>query len=235
MVSNQKPESRFLDVARLIVMQLTAPVLLALFMFWPAGTIWWTRGWVFLLTFALASTASAIFLQRVNPEVVVARSRFHQGTKAWDRIVVAFLFPLFFAIISVAALDDSRFHWCPQSWWVCGFGYAIMCCGFAGLIWATAVNRFFEPTVRIQTDRGHTVVTNGPYAIVRHPGYAFALPMFVGIALAMGSLWALIPAVLTWLVLAVRTQLEDSTLRAELPGYAEYAQQVRYKLIPGVW
>jgi len=234
-ISDAVHRPRWINAARLIVLQLTTPVLLAVLMFWPAGTLWWTRGWVFLLTFTVGAPLSAIYLQRVNPDVVVARSRFHKGTKAWDKCLLAVLFPAFLAIISVAALDDSRFHWCPLPWSICALGYAILCCGFAEAIWATAVNRFFEPTVRIQSDRGQTVVTTGPYAIVRHPGYAAALPMFVGMALAMGSLWALIPAAIASVVLVLRTLWEDATLKAELPGYQDYAQRVRYRLIPGVW
>jgi protein-S-isoprenylcysteine O-methyltransferase Ste14 len=96
------------------------------------------------------------------------------------------------------------------------------------------VNKFFEPTVRIQTDRGHKVIDGGPYALVRHPGYAGGSLLFVGIALCLGSLWALIPAGLASALLVLRPLWEDQTLQAELPGYKEYAQRVRYRLIPGV-
>jgi protein-S-isoprenylcysteine O-methyltransferase Ste14 len=230
---NQQPSQ--IGATRLIALQFITPLVLAVFMFWPAGTIWWTRGWLFLLAFSVAASVAVIVLQRVNPEVVAARSRFHEGTKGWDRVLLALLFPSFLAIVSVAALDDSRFHWFPVAWWVCGLGYAMFALGFAGVTGATAVNRFFEPTVRIQSDRGHAVIATGPYAIVRHPGYATALPIFVGMALAMGSLWALIPALIASPVIVLRTLWEDAMLQAELPGYKEYAQKVRYKLIPGVW
>jgi protein-S-isoprenylcysteine O-methyltransferase Ste14 len=105
----------------------------------------------------------------------------------------------------------------------------------AGLTWAEAVNKFFEPFVRIQTDRGHHVIDTGPYAIIRHPGYALSFPFFLGIPLALGSLWGLIPAILMSTFLVVRTILEDRTLQEELPGYEEYARRVRYRLVPGVW
>ena len=105
----------------------------------------------------------------------------------------------------------------------------------AGLTWAQSVNKFFEPSVRIQTDRGHHVIDTGPYRIIRHPGYAFGFLLFLGMPLALGSLWALIPAVMLCPLLVVRTVLEDRTLHNELPGYEEYAQRVRYSLIPGVW
>jgi protein-S-isoprenylcysteine O-methyltransferase Ste14 len=106
---------------------------------------------------------------------------------------------------------------------------------FAGVTWATSVNKFFEPSVRIQTDRGHRVIDIGPYGIIRHPGYAFGFAFFLGIPLALGSLWALIPAVMLCPLLVVRTVLEDRTLQNELPGYKQYAQRVRYRLVPGVW
>jgi len=235
MSADPNQRSTQISLVQLIALQFVTPLLLAPFMFWPAGTIWWPRGWLFLLTFSLATSVALVVLRRVNPEVVIARSRFHRGTKPWDKVVMACLFPSFFAILVVAALDDARFHWLPLDWWVCAVGCVIFLCGFAGLAWATAANRFFEPTVRIQSDRGHTVITSGPYAIVRHPGYASGLPMFVGMALAMGSLWALIPALITSVVLIVRARWEDAMLQAELPGYKEYAQRVRYKLIPGIW
>jgi protein-S-isoprenylcysteine O-methyltransferase Ste14 len=101
--------------------------------------------------------------------------------------------------------------------------------------WAQAANKFFEPTVRIQADRGQQVIDSGPYAIVRHPGYVGGMLFSLGIALALGSLWALIPAFLASLVLVLRTKWEDQTLQAKLSGYKEYAQRVRYRLIPGVW
>jgi protein-S-isoprenylcysteine O-methyltransferase Ste14 len=114
-------------------------------------------------------------------------------------------------------------------------GYALLIIGMVGVTWAESVNKFFETTVRIQTDRGHNVIDTGPYAIVRHPGYVFMCSLLVGIPLALCSLWALIPAVLSCSLLVVRTVLEDKTLRAELPGYVDYAQRVRYRLVPGVW
>jgi protein-S-isoprenylcysteine O-methyltransferase Ste14 len=135
----------------------------------------------------------------------------------------------------LAGLDDGRFHWFPVPWWGCALGYALFIAGMAGLTWAESVNKFFEPTVRIQTDRGHKVIDTGPYAIVRHPGYVSACPFFAGMALALGSLWALIPAILSCLLLVLRTIQEDRTLRDELIGYEEYARRVRYRLIPGAW
>ena len=121
----------------------------------------------------------------------------------------------------------------PRAWAVPGYGLLLL--GWLGSGWAQAVNRHFEPSVRIQTDRDHHVITTGPYAFVRHPGYVSGAILAIEIALALGSLWALLPAALVCVVLVIRTNLEDATLQRELLGYAEYAARVRCKWIPGVW
>jgi protein-S-isoprenylcysteine O-methyltransferase Ste14 len=187
--------------------------------------------WVLLGTLAVAG----LFLWLVNPEVVVARIRFHRGTKLWDRILLCFFLPAVYAVFVVGAMDAGRFHWSAVPWWVCGLGYVLFLIGVGIFTWAEAVNKFFEVTVRIQADRGQKVIDTGPYAIVRHPGYVGAMLFLVGAALGFGSLWALIPAGLASILLLLRTRWEDQTLQAELPGYKEYAQRTRYRLIPGVW
>jgi len=211
-------------------------VCVVLLLFLPAGTWAWPRGWLFVTVFMGVAVLSLVILQRINPEVLVARSRvFGKGTKSWDAILVSFLIPAVAAILPVAALDDGRFHWFPVPWWICGLGYVLFLAGFGGSVWAEAVNKFAEPSVRIQTDRGHTVISSGPYAIVRHPLYAASFLLVGGTALSLGSLWALIPAAVAAALLIVRTRWEDRTLQAELPGYKEYAERVRFRLIPGVW
>jgi protein-S-isoprenylcysteine O-methyltransferase Ste14 len=210
-------------------------VFLALFVLLPAGTFEWKKGWVFIGVFLVLMAATAVYLWRVNPEIYVARRRFHKGTKRWDAILLLFLFSAMFAIFVVAALDDARFHWTPVPGAVVGVGYILLVFGIGFTVWAQSFNRFFEPGVRIQTDRGHRVIDTGPYAILRHPGYAASIPMFAGVALCLGSLWALIPAGASSLLMILRTKWEDETLQAELPGYKEYTQRVRFKLIPGVW
>jgi protein-S-isoprenylcysteine O-methyltransferase Ste14 len=149
--------------------------------------------------------------------------------------VICLLFVAILAIPPVAGLDDGRFHWSSTPWWVVALGYLMQLACWIGVAWAEAVNRFFEPGVRIQTERGHHVIDTGPYALIRHPGYFAAVLLFVGIALSLGSWWALIPAAFGSLLLVLRTVWEDRTLHAELPGYAAYAQRVRFRLVPGVW
>ncbi len=204
-------------------------------LFVPAGTLAWIRGWLFFFVMIGTMISLFLYLRRVNPEVITARTTAHKGTKRWDLFLLGILYLTLMAILILAALDDGRFHWFHVPWWLCGIGYVLLILGFAGVTWALSVNKFFERTVRIQTDRGHTVVDTGPYAIVRHPGYVAACLMFVGMSLSLGSVWALIPASLSCGVLIVRTVWEDRTLQEELTGYKEYARRVPYKWVPGVW
>jgi len=229
---DQVPEE--FDRRRLVLLLLAQFLFVALLMFLPAGNLGWRKGWLFLLV-SLAATAVVVpYIWRVNPGLLVARTRI-RWAKRWDTILSSMMFASLTAIFLLAALDDERFHWLPVPWWHCGIGYVLYLIGMGIATWVGSVNKFAEAPVRIQTERGHTVVDKGPYAIVRHPGYVAAFFLFGGIALSLGSLWALIPAGITDLLLILRTQWEDQTLQAELPGYKEYAARVRHKLIPGVW
>lgn len=229
----RKPEPT--ERGRLILSVGWSLLIFLLCLFLPAGTWAWLRGWLFFSVVVAASIVITAYLRRVNPDVIAARVNRHEGTKGWDRVLLGLFIPAMLSILPMAALDDGRFHWFPVPWWACGIGYALVIAGMLGITWAESVNKFFEPTVRIQTDRGHTVIDTGPYALVRHPGYVAACLLCSGMPLALGSLWALIPAVLACLLLVVRTVWEDRTLREELAGYQAYAQRVRYRLISGVW
>jgi protein-S-isoprenylcysteine O-methyltransferase Ste14 len=211
------------------------PVFFGLLMFPAAGTIAWVQGWMYLAVFVAWEIVSLISTWRTNPELLAARSRFQKGAKRWDRVLAVFLFIPMVAIFPVAGFDAGRFHWLAVPWWGIGLGYLVASVGLAIATWAGNVNKFAEWTVRIQTERGHRVIDSGPYSVVRHPGYAAAFLLLPGTALALGSLWALIPAGIALTLLAVRTELEDKTLQSELDGYKEYTQRVRYKLIPGMW
>ncbi|MBY5441458.1 methyltransferase family protein [Rhizobium leguminosarum] len=204
-------------------------------LFWPAGTLDWPRGWIFLGLFLALTCVAIIWIWRTNPELFAARSRYQKGTKPWDAVVATLTIILFVAILPVGAFDDGRFHWAPQPDWVVLIGYVLMTSGYLGLIWAQSVNRHFEPTVRIQTDRDHKVIDTGPYVTIRHPGYATAIVLSVGMALSLGSLYALIPAGLLIIVLVGRTLGEEAELRKGLEGYEEYMARVRWRWIPGVW
>jgi protein-S-isoprenylcysteine O-methyltransferase Ste14 len=232
------PEPRQVPIATLLraVLSLAAfNLLLGIILFLAAGDIRWVDAWVFLAVFTVLTGPSIAYLWRVNRDIFVARSKIHEGTKAWDKMIVSLLVIAFFTIFPLAALDAARFHWSTVPLWVMVVGYLVMIVGYLGSIWVYATNKFAEPSVRIQTERGQTVVTRGPYKIVRHPLYMWSFFFVLGLPLALGSFWAIIPGLIMSIVLVVRTALEDRTLQAELEGYAEYAKSVRYRLIPGIW
>jgi protein-S-isoprenylcysteine O-methyltransferase Ste14 len=208
-------------------------LILGVIMFGTAG-IGWLRGWIFFLVFWIYTIVSAIYLWRVNPEIYVARSKIHKGTKPLDKVFMVLLLASLIAIFVVAALD-TRYAWSAVANTLVVLGYVLFTLGFAMSIWVYAVNKFAEPSIRIQTDRGHQMVNTGPYAIVRHPLYTASIILFVGMALAMGSYWALVPVTVGVAVLIVRTFFEDRVLQIELSGYREYTSQVRSRLIPGLW
>ena len=231
--TDDKPER--INRRRLVLYLLGTPLFFVLSLFLPAGTWAWPKGWLFLGALLVTGAVGAWCIWRVNPELYAARINPHRGTKRWDKALIGFAIPAMLAIFPVAGLDEGRFHWFPVPWWVCGVGYALFLAGMGIVTWAEAVNKFFEVTVRIQTDRGHKVIDSGPYAVVRHPGYVGGILFCVGAALCLGSVWALIPAGLASALLILRTRWEDQTLQAELPGYKEYVRRVRSRLIPGVW
>ena len=170
----------------------------------------------------------------VDPDLV--RERLRGGARGEDPTRLLFIRLLFLATFAVALLDIGRFHWSDSVPPAVGVvALAATGAAFAWIVWAVSVNRFFLPVVRIQSERGHQVVASGPYARVRHPGYAGMVLMAPGTALALGSWWALAPALLLSFLFLRRTAHEDRFLREQLTGYDVYAARVRYRLVPGVW
>jgi protein-S-isoprenylcysteine O-methyltransferase Ste14 len=145
------------------------------------------------------------------------------------------MLPAMVAEVPLATFDAGRMAWSVVPLSIVILGYVLLGAGIAVSAWAQAVDRFFEPGVRIQRERGQNVISSGPYAFVRHPGYVGALMMFAGIALALASWWALVPAAWAGAVLILRTSWEDALLQAELDGYADYARHVRFRLVPSIW
>lgn len=203
-------------------------------LFLPAGTLFWFNGWVFMALFLGLMAIGIIVLWRVNPDIFVARKSVHKGTKGWDYLFLVLIIGGFLLTPIIAGLDH-RWNWAQAPAWLIWLGYVLFFAGFGGQMWAQGVNRHFEPGVRIQTDRTHKVIDTGPYALVRHPGYISGTILVTGIALTLGSLIAILPAIVVAATLVARTILEDRMLQKELPGYADYALRVRFKWIPGVW
>ena len=158
-----------------------------------------------------------------------------KDTKRWDKILAPLLGLGSILILVVAGLDKYYARSPASSLTVNLIALFGIVLGYGFSAWALVENRFFSGSVRIQTERGHHVVTNGPYRIMRHPGYAGGLLGYIFISLLLDSLWSFVPVFLLMVVMVVRTALEDKTLQAELPGYKEYAQKTRYRILPGVW
>lgn len=200
----------------------------------PAARVDYWQGWLF--SGALVTTmviSSGIFAQRTD--LIQERVRPGPGTKWWDKVFWALYGPSFLAVVVVGSLDTGRFDWTgPVLAFVYVIGYLLYAFSHVIRTWAMWANRFFSSTVRIQMDRDQHVVQAGPYRIVRHPGYVAGNVMAFGSALALGSLYALIPAGIVGALLVARTHLEDRTLHVELDGYSAYAGIVKYRLLPGV-
>jgi len=216
-------------------------VFVALILFPSAGRLDWVMGWALVGVYAAWVAAMVLILAPRCPELLIERAARRGDFKTWDTVLMSFVGLTTIAKYILAGLD-VRFGWTAQI--LSGAGISpgleviallITALGYALVTWAMAVNAFFSKIVRIQEDRGHTVATGGPYQVVRHPGYVGTIASEIATPIMLGSLWALIPGALAALLLVVRTALEDRDLLNELDGYKEYAQKVRYRLLPGVW
>ncbi len=223
---------------KMIVRMVLVTVLMLLILFLAAGRADWWQAWVYACLTVVLSLVSRYIVYLKNPDLIAERARFtdSEGIKDWDKRLVVWIAiagPLTFMI--VAGLD-RRFGWTAEvalPAQLCAL--LVFLFGFALTIWAMAENAFFSSVVRIQADRGQSVVMSGPYHWVRHPGYAGAIVAWVVSPILLSSLWSSIPAVSIILLYIVRTALEDRVLQAELPGYIEYAKRTRYRLLPGIW
>ena len=202
-----------------------------------SGQWGWWQAWAYALVYIGGFVASRVAIARKNPDLIAERARFtdQQGAKAWDQ-VLAPLLALGGNVVPLVAGFEKRW-WPTQPYGPSGSwaGLILLLAGYAFSTWAVYENRFFSGVVRIQKERGHHVVDSGPYRWVRHPGYAGGLLAFLGTPLLLDSRYAWLPLVLFVGATVLRTALEDRTLQEELPGYREYAQRVRYRLVPGIW
>lgn len=207
-------------------------------LFLAAGTIRWTMGWWYYGLAVAVTLLSRLIAAFVHPDMLRERGR-SLGTESaepWDRILSPMMGLILPVLVLLVIGFDHRWSWSPDfPSWIAPAATAVLVSGYALSTWAFLANRFFSGVVRIQAERAHAVVTNGPYRFVRHPGYLGALVAMVAASFMLGSLWGLIPVALYAGVTVLRTALEDRTLREELPGYREYAQRTRYRLLPGIW
>lgn len=172
----------------------------------------------------------------IDPELLKERSRSGEGTRKWDKIILGLSFLVTISMFVIAGLDSGRYHWSPDfsiSFYL--FGVIFTASGQLLFLIAQKQNRFFSSTVRIQTDRDHSVCETGLYKIVRHPAYLGSIIQATGFPLLFGSLWSIIPIGFLIILFITRTYLEDKTLKNELKGYIEYSEKTKYRIIPYVW
>jgi len=227
-----EPSNTSSAVAKRMLQVAMTFLVLAAILFISSGRLNWIWAWGYL---GAGLGILAINVLILPPELIAERGQPGDNVKGWDRVLTSLTGLPTLGVPIVSGLDE-RFGWSPQlvpAIHLIGLAFFVL--GQGLFSWAMASNRYFSTAVRIQTDRGHTVATSGPYRVVRHPGYVGFIVSFLGTSLALGSLWAIIPAGLIACLLVVRTALEDRTLQDELPGYKDYAQRVRYRLLPGIW
>lgn len=218
----------------LVVFYLLIPLVLLI----CGGDSGWWQAWVYSLLIVIAGIGGRIWAEQRHPGLTAERQNIESvsSAKAWDKVLAPLMaLSVAYPLVIVAGLDH-RFDWSPVfPMWLIALGFILITIGYAFAVWALVENRFFSSVVRIQADRGHVVCDSGPYRIVRHPGYAGNILPLLGIVLALGSVWTIIPAAAALIIAVIRTALEDRTLQEELPGYREYMQRVRYRLFPGIY
>jgi protein-S-isoprenylcysteine O-methyltransferase Ste14 len=204
-------------------------------LFGIAGRVNWSGGWLILLLFAGHTFLSGWWLSRRDPELLKERLTTASNVPQWDRLIWRGNRISLVMLLATAALDAGRFRWSAMPTLVQMIGTAAVVAALPVIWWCGATNRFLSGKARIQSERGHTVVQDGPYRFVRHPLYAVRVFSTIGAALALGSWLALVPAALNVVLLVLRTSLEDRLLTAELPGYRQYAEHVPARMVPGLW
>ena len=204
-------------------------------LFGSAGQLTWTRGWICTVLYLGGLQISRAVLKKLNPGLLEQReTAIRKDTKPFDRIFLRVFLSLTIVQPIIAGLD-MRFNGASMPFWTVYPGIFTFILSAALITWVLVKNPHAESSVRIQNDRGHTVVASGPYRFVRHPMYVGLIQLHQSMGLILGSPWTMALAALITILFLWRTALEDRTLRQELPGYEEYTTVTRYRLMPGIW
>lgn len=230
-------KQKVVNVTRVVIMLLLVLVVIPLLPILISGRWGWWEAWlmaaIFILTFIVSRTLAA----RKTPDILKERANYgqHENTQPWDKWLSPLVAYGSVLILLVSGLD-ALYHWSAGfSLPVKMVGLVLIVTGYVLASFALIENAYFSGTVRIQAERGHRVVSSGPYGFVRHPGYLGSLVASLGMPLLLDSAWAFIPVVVFGAFFIIRTRLEDRFLQGNLMGYREYAQKVQYRLLPGIW
>ncbi len=232
-MNNQQRSIKLRLILQMLFFIVVAPFLPLLI----AGRWGWWEAWAYAIISIAGFVISRVLAARRHPDLIAERAQHMRqaNIKPWDKRLSAWLMLGGILVLLVAGFD-ARFGWSPAFGWpVTALALVMIVAGYALSSYALIENRFFSSTVRIQAERGHHVVSSGPYRWVRHPGYAGGLLAYLATPLLLDAPWAFMPTLLVVALTIIRTALEDKTLQEELEGYRAYAERVRYRLLPGVW
>ena len=210
-------------------------VFMALVLFVAAGTGAWSAAWVYLMLFALFSIALTRWLLRHNPGLIEERIGFKANQKTWDKVFIVVLNVVFLGWLVLMPLDAVRFHWSRMPAWLQTVGAATLLVSYYLFFLTFRENPYLSAAVRIQDDRGQTVVSTGPYRYVRHPMYTGGFLFFLGTALLLGSWYGVLAVPVFVGMIAERAMFEERMLREKLEGYDAYMAKVKHRFIPYVW
>lgn len=216
--------------------QLAVWVLSLLFLFLPAGTLAWLRGWIFWATFFSFVLFLSVWLFTSNPSLLAERLVLtRQGQPAWDRVWVLNFYLLSLAWLALMSFDVARLRWSEMPTLFQGSGLLLFLGSLLGIFITLRENHYLSPVVRLQRERGQVVISTGPYASLRHPLYASASLFYIGVPMFLGSWWGVCCAPLFMSLMIYRAVQEERWLCDNLPGYKSYMQKVTWRFLPGVW
>jgi protein-S-isoprenylcysteine O-methyltransferase Ste14 len=224
-------------ITRMVVQTTGSLAAMAVILCLAAGDWAWPQAWVFVGEVAVSSFAVSLWLLRHDPALLASRlsAPVQPDQMPWDRVFMAAAAVVFVSWLVLCAMDARRFAWSLVPFWAQVLGFVLIALCMI-VVWQTfRFNTFAAPQIRVQTDRKQHVVTEGPYRIVRHPMYVGALLMFAGTPLLLGSWWGLLAVPVGAIGIGIRVVGEERMLRRELTGYDDYAQRVRFRMIPGLW
>jgi len=221
--------------AKFLLKTLITTLIFSAILFLFAGKSDYFQGWIFLATNVITGLMN-FWTIRNNSELMTERSKVGEGTKSWDKLILGLSSLAYLANVIIAGLDSGRYHWSPDfNWSIYVLGVILTIVGQVVFLTARKENKYFSSVVRIQKDRGQTICDTGIYKVVRHPGYLGMTISLIGLPLITGSVWSIIPIGISIILLFIRTALEDNMLKEELPGYTEYTERTRQRLIPKIW
>ena len=218
-----------------VVLPLVFTLILGVLLFIAAGTVFWFYGWVFVILLYGYGIAIITWLLRYDPALIEERTGFKPNQPTWDKVSSVLAYPVIGIWLIIMPLDAVRFHWSQMPTWLHVAGAIVLLSSFYLIYRTYRENPYLSSAVRVQEDRGQTVVSTGPYRYVRHPLYTSALLFFVGSALLLGSWIGVIIGLLVVGMLAIRAVGEEQVLLKGLKGYDAYMRRVRWRFIPHVW